>query len=189
MNQRKPFNAADFCIAYETTTTLTEKQTIAGFQKLINGGYISSLQGHYQRTAKDLIDSGKCKAKKKKDIGTGPVESDENTPHGHIATVVVNLTNNTDFAGDRTYITCARDGRVYQIQAKPHEAGYDIDAGTIFFLPVQGSTDIKVEKIDWRRIRRSNGNTFSASYESIATGETGYKNTVEQARIDKAWKR
>jgi hypothetical protein len=104
---------------------------------------------------------------------------------------VVNLTNNTDFAGDKHYVVVARDGRVWQIAAKPHEVGYDVDAGNIFLLPVLGSTDMAVERdpqIDWNRIRRPNGKTFAAGFESVACGETGLKNVVGAERIAKAWR-
>ncbi len=53
MNQR------DQIIAYEQGD-LGEEETIALFQSLIDSGLVWRLQGHYGRTAVDLIDAGLC---------------------------------------------------------------------------------------------------------------------------------
>ncbi len=39
---------------------LDEQETVEFFQGLINSGLAWSLQGHYGRTAKALIDAGRC---------------------------------------------------------------------------------------------------------------------------------
>ena len=54
-------NQIDNIIAYENGT-LSEDETIDLFQELINSGLVWSLQGHYGRTAKMLLESGYCKA-------------------------------------------------------------------------------------------------------------------------------
>lgn len=46
-------------IAYENGE-LTEDEVIEFFQELINDGSCWRLQGHYGRTAQQLIDSGYC---------------------------------------------------------------------------------------------------------------------------------
>jgi len=46
-------------IAYENGT-LSEEDTIALFQRLIDSGYAWKLQGHYGRTAEAMIESGVC---------------------------------------------------------------------------------------------------------------------------------
>ena len=46
-------------IAYENGE-LDEQETVELFQGLINSGLAWSLQGHYGRTAKALIDAGRC---------------------------------------------------------------------------------------------------------------------------------
>jgi hypothetical protein len=48
-------------IAYEAGE-LTEDESIALFQDLIDSGLVWSLQGHYGRTAQRLIDAGVCEA-------------------------------------------------------------------------------------------------------------------------------
>ena len=47
----------DKIIDYENAM-LTEQETIELFQDLVNTGLAWSLQGHYGRTARDLINSG-----------------------------------------------------------------------------------------------------------------------------------
>jgi ribosomal protein S27E len=51
--------SVDKIIAYEQGD-LSEEDTIALFQELINSGLAWKLQGHYGRTAKQLIDDGYC---------------------------------------------------------------------------------------------------------------------------------
>ena len=46
-------------IAYECGD-LDEQETIELFQDLINDGSAWTLQGHYGRTARALIDAGRC---------------------------------------------------------------------------------------------------------------------------------
>jgi hypothetical protein len=50
-----------FIIAYESGQ-VDEDSLTAGFQALIDDGTICHLQGHYQRTAHDLIEAGYCTA-------------------------------------------------------------------------------------------------------------------------------
>lgn len=52
-------NNIDQIIAYEQGE-LNDDQTIALFQSLIDSGLVWSLQGHYGRTAKQLILAGYC---------------------------------------------------------------------------------------------------------------------------------
>ncbi len=54
-------NQIDKIIAYENGT-LSEDETIVLFQELIDSGLVWSLQGHYGRTAKMLLEMGHCKA-------------------------------------------------------------------------------------------------------------------------------
>lgn len=52
----------DFCLRWETEE-LTLEEIKAGFQALIDSGAIRGLQGHYQRTAHELIQAGHCTQK------------------------------------------------------------------------------------------------------------------------------
>lgn len=52
----------DKIMAYENGD-LDEESTITLFQELINSGLAWSLQGHYGRTAKALIEAGYCQAR------------------------------------------------------------------------------------------------------------------------------
>lgn len=47
----------DMMMAYENNE-LDINQTVELFQKLIDSGLIFSLQGHYMRVARDLVDAG-----------------------------------------------------------------------------------------------------------------------------------
>ena len=51
----------DNLIAYENGE-LDEEETLDLFQELINSGLAWSLQGHYGRTAKHLLEVGLCHA-------------------------------------------------------------------------------------------------------------------------------
>lgn len=51
--------AIDFIIAYENGE-LDNDAIVEGFQDLINSGVVWQLQGHYGRTAQNLIDNGLC---------------------------------------------------------------------------------------------------------------------------------
>lgn len=51
----------DSIIAYEAGA-LDQEQTIELFQKLISTGLVWTLQGHYGRTARHLLDAGLCEA-------------------------------------------------------------------------------------------------------------------------------
>ena len=52
-------NLINDIISYENGE-LNESECIEFFQKLINNGMAWTLQGHYGRTAKSLIDNGYC---------------------------------------------------------------------------------------------------------------------------------
>lgn len=52
----------DKIMAYEGGE-MSEEDTVAFFQELIDKGLAWTLQGHYGRTAKALIDAGYCTAK------------------------------------------------------------------------------------------------------------------------------
>lgn len=47
----------DMLMAYENNE-LDMNQTVELFQKLVDSGLIFSLQGHYMRVARDLVDAG-----------------------------------------------------------------------------------------------------------------------------------
>ena len=47
-------------IAYENGEMEDEREIVEFFQEIIDSGLIWQLQGHYQRTAKSLIDAGLC---------------------------------------------------------------------------------------------------------------------------------
>jgi len=53
----KIMNLVDNVIAYEAGE-LSEEETIEFFQYLVTFGIINQLQGHYQRTAADLVELG-----------------------------------------------------------------------------------------------------------------------------------
>lgn len=53
------FSLVDFVMAYESGQ-LSDEDTIAGFQVLIDNGVVWKLQGHYGRTANLLIEGGHC---------------------------------------------------------------------------------------------------------------------------------
>ncbi len=55
----KETTQVDRIIAYEQGELDTEA-TVSLFQELINSGLAWQLQGHYGRTAKELIDNGYC---------------------------------------------------------------------------------------------------------------------------------
>lgn len=50
-------NTLDFIMRYEAGET-DEDETLEGFQELITSGLVWQLQGHYGRTARQLIDMG-----------------------------------------------------------------------------------------------------------------------------------
>lgn len=50
----------DAIIRYENGEMI-EEETVRLFQSLIDSGVVWSLQGHYGRTARDLIESGYCR--------------------------------------------------------------------------------------------------------------------------------
>ena len=53
----------DKIISYESGT-MSDDDMVSFFQELINDGSAWTLQGHYGRTAKALIDSGLCHERK-----------------------------------------------------------------------------------------------------------------------------
>lgn len=55
------FDVVGFIIDYETGMIDDEDELIEGFQALIDSGMVWTLQGHYGRTAKALIEGGHCK--------------------------------------------------------------------------------------------------------------------------------
>lgn len=59
MAKTEKFDTVSFIMAYEAGE-LSDEQTIAGFQHLIDSGLCWKLQGHYGRTAKALIECGTC---------------------------------------------------------------------------------------------------------------------------------
>lgn len=59
--QKKPYAYVGAIIAYEQGD-LDDEATVELFQQLIDNGMAWTLQGHYGRTAKALIDAGYCHA-------------------------------------------------------------------------------------------------------------------------------
>jgi hypothetical protein len=53
------FDTLEFILAYEGGE-LDDDAIVEGFQHLIDSGLVWQLQGHYGRTAKQLIDEGLC---------------------------------------------------------------------------------------------------------------------------------
>ena len=53
-------NTIDKIVAYENGEMEDPQETVQFFQEIINSGLIWQLQGHYQRTAKSLIEAGLC---------------------------------------------------------------------------------------------------------------------------------
>ena len=62
--QEKPFDLVGSVIDYENGQ-MDDEQTIDFFQHLIDNGMAWTLQGHYGRTATDLINAGHCTGKQK----------------------------------------------------------------------------------------------------------------------------
>lgn len=58
-NAAKAPDTLDFIMAYENGE-LEEHEIIVGFQALIDSGLVWQLQGHYGRTAMQLITAGVC---------------------------------------------------------------------------------------------------------------------------------
>lgn len=54
-----PFDTVAFIMDYESGE-LNNDEIVAGFQHLINNGYVWTLQGSYGRTARALIEAGLC---------------------------------------------------------------------------------------------------------------------------------
>jgi len=59
MKTKKSFDVFESIISYENEE-LSGEEIITLFQKLIDNGMAWTLQGHYGRTAKALIDAGAC---------------------------------------------------------------------------------------------------------------------------------
>jgi hypothetical protein len=59
----KPLDLVDAIIALESGD-LSQDETIALFQNLINSGLVWQLQGTYGRTARQLIEAGYCTPRK-----------------------------------------------------------------------------------------------------------------------------
>ncbi len=57
---KKPFDVVNGIIAYEAGEMREEEDVIEFFQELINSGLCWQLQGHYGRTAAELIKNGHC---------------------------------------------------------------------------------------------------------------------------------
>ena len=53
----KKWDEVDFIIRYEQGDC-DDEEIVEGFQHLVDNGHAWSLQGHYGRTAKALIDAG-----------------------------------------------------------------------------------------------------------------------------------
>jgi hypothetical protein len=53
-------NTIEKIIAYENGEMEDPQETVQFFQEIINSGLIWQLQGHYQRTAKSLIEAVLC---------------------------------------------------------------------------------------------------------------------------------
>ena len=60
-NDRTDSGLVDEIVRYENDE-MSEEEEVVFFQKLIDNGLAWSLQGHYGRTARWLIDIGACKS-------------------------------------------------------------------------------------------------------------------------------
>lgn len=166
------FDAVAFIMAVEDQSITDEAAIVAGVQKLVDSGMLAGLQGGWQQLAKNLIAAGKVKVAPKPEAEY-EVEPFEPIPN-HEAFVVVNETRGPNGFGLYAFILVSPKGEVWDISVS--RFNQELHVGNVIQVPIIGHETYK-----WTQIKR-NGKTFYCEAPTLV-------NRVEEARINKAWRK